>query len=204
MSIETESFDLDGLLFTTQHNIQLGAIKGFLLKGIKVYRPPEQIPTVIRAIDETPVSSWTEKLSLYFHSKRKVKTGVPEFLHMRQTDKYGNTGRSNKRAWVEMTEHALDAGKIRHYLLDVFYKPYGMSSTVSKGAALYELCKTYERVRHYDDNPADVLRLAPLLPSVEFVVVEDKSAGVLFSRVEMSQYPNVTRIAYLGEPVRSL
>lgn len=199
MRERAESYDLDGVVIDRRPLVgQFGAIGDFLLKGAIIYEPPT-IPDVPRFIREAGVGSPKEAVVLFFHSIRAVKRGVKEFVENSGADKYANTGRSNKRPWVEMTSRVLSRGGILKQFEDVFFKPEGFKTIESKGAAIAELRKRYERVRHYDDNPADVLGLAKVFPDVDFVIVQDLSTGLLLSRTEMSEYPNVQRIAVLSQ-----
>jgi hypothetical protein len=50
-------------------------------------------------------------------------------------------------------------------------------------------------ITHYDDNARTIRRLAGALPDMRFVIVQDLTSGILFSKAEMEQYPNVARIA---------
>jgi len=195
---EAYSFDLDGVIIA-RPPIQVGALREFFLRGGAIYEPPENIPEVHRSTSRGLILSPIEAISYYFHSKRQVVPGVREFLRSIHADKFGNTGRPAKGVWVDMTRRTLQAGGIFDQFQEIFFKPPGMRTIISKGAAISELREQYGagHVTHYDDNPADVLGLARVFPDVRFVVVQDLSTGILFSRVEMRYYPNVTRVARL-------
>ncbi len=199
MKKEAESYDLDGVTINRRLLVgQLGATKNFLIRGTAIYEPPT-IPNVPRFIREEGVGSPKEVVLLFSHSIRGLKKGVKEFMESSSADKYGNTGRSNKRPWVEMTRKTLSRGGILEGFEDIFFKPKGFKTIESKGAAIAGLRERYEHVRHYDDNPADVLGLARVFPDVEFVIVQDLTTGLLLSRTEMSEYPNVQRVAVLSQ-----
>lgn len=194
-----ESYDLDGVVIDRRPLVgQFGAVRDFLLNGTTIYKPPT-IPDVPRFVQVARVSSSKEAIVLFFHSIRPLKKGVKEFIESSHADKYGNTGRSNKKPWVEMTRRTLSRGGIFEQFEDVFFKPEGIRTIESKGAAIAELRKRYGCVRHYDDNPADVLGLARVFPDVQFIIVQDLTTGLLLSRTEMSEYPNVQRVAVLSQ-----
>lgn len=199
MKKEAESYDFDGTVISRKPLVgQFGAVRDFLVRGTAIYEPPT-IPDVPRFIQDARVSSPKEAVTLFFHSIRPLKKGVKEFIENSDADKYGNTGRSNKKPWVEMTRRTLSRGGILEEFEDVFFKPKGFKTIESKGAAIAQLRKRYENVRHYDDNPADVLGLARVFPDVQFVIVQDLTTGLLLSRTEMSEYPNVQRVAVLSQ-----
>jgi hypothetical protein len=198
MKERAESYDLDGVVIDRRPLVgQFGAARDFVFKGAAIYEPPT-IPLVPRFVNENGVSSPKEAVILFFHSIRALKKGVREFIESSDADKYANTGRSNKRPWVNMTRKTLSNGGVLEQFEDIYFKPKGFRTIESKGAAIADLRERYARVRHYDDNPADVLGLARVFPDVEFVIVQDLSTGILLSRTELSQYPNVSRVAALN------
>lgn len=199
MRNRAESFDLDGVVIGRQIPIQGGALKGLAQRGVTIYEPPESIPEVPRFTRGGLILSPQEAVSFYFHSRRHIIPGVKEFLESRDTDKFGNTGRSNKKVWVDMTRKTLQDGGILDQFQDIFFKPPGIRTIISKGAGIQQLQQQYQHVTHYDDNPADVLGLATIFPDVKFVVVQDLSTGILFSRIDMESYPNVRRVAQLRD-----
>lgn len=92
----------------------------------------------------------------------------------------------------------LNNGKIFDKLKYVNFKPSGISSEESKYWGLKELLEIgYTHITHYDDNARMIRRLAKVLPEIRFVIVQDLTSGILFSKSEMKRYPNVTRIAKL-------
>lgn len=196
MNVEAESYDLDGVVFKRQIPLQFNALKKLLLNGNSIYNPPE-LPEIFRDVRISDELSVQESLSLYFHSKRPLKSGIVEYMAHRSTVKFGNTGRLNKLAWKEMTLASLQRQGVSQLFEDVFFRYEGIKTIQSKGAVLRMLSEEYPRLTHYDDNPADVLGLAKLLPEVQFVIVQDLSTGMLLSRAEMTEYPNVRRVASL-------
>lgn len=111
-------------------------------------------------------------------------------------DNYGNTGRSNKRAWVEMSSETLEKGGIAHLLNAIFYTPEGIKTAVSKAVAILELRDYYRIVEHYEDDPRTAVYLARLFPEMVIHLVEYGTTGMLYSREEINMLPNVIREVY--------
>jgi hypothetical protein len=192
------SMDLDGVFFSRipaqmdvlkpwNYNEPLTISNGFIAHYQRIARPGEL--------------TWHEKAEVRGHAKRKIKPEALAMLDQMDADMIiGNTGRPNNQEMVTMTEQKLEEagvsigeGKTFEYVL---FKPPGYSSDESKYWGLQELLdEGYNNVYHYDDNAATVKRLAKQLPRVKFVIVQDLSSGILFSRAEMKQYNNVARIA---------
>lgn len=197
MRNKAESFDLDGVIIG-RPGIQAKALWEFSRRGNEIYTPPDYIPHVPRNIRGGVIFSPSELISFNAHNGRHVVPGVTEFLERRDADIYGNTGRSNKKPWVEMTRNTLRDGEVLAQFQDIFFKPPGTKTIISKGAGIQQLREQYGHVTHYDDNPADVLGLAAYFRDVDFVIVQDWTTGILFSRIEMNNYPNVTRVSKLS------
>jgi hypothetical protein len=192
------SFDLDGVLIKRPIPAQFAAFKPWS------YNKPLDLNSdyPICAIGKIPQNrplSFIEKAELQFITKRSVIPEAAEIIDRIQADIIiGNTGRSNNSRMVNLTTEQLHRGKILNKLDYVNFKPDGMSPDESKYWALRELIgKGYTNIIHYDDNARTVKRLALLLPEVKFVIVQDRTSGILFSRKEMEKYPNVTRISNL-------
>lgn len=203
MSERVASIDLDGVIIE-RHPIQLRALVRFLIRSGVIYKSPGQIPVVDRQVNNGPLSS-LELVVYLIHKGRKVVIGARECLlaTISDCDIVGNTGRPNKKAWIELTQKTLEAGGVLDCFQNIYFTPRGVKALLSKGAALVELQRQYEHITHLDDNPADVLPLAKLFPDVQFVIVQDLTTGVLFSKVEQEQYPNVRRVATLREGILS-
>ncbi len=197
MAVKVESFDLDGVIIG-RPGIQAKALWEFSRKGNEIYNPPVHIPHVPRNIRGGVIFSPSEMISFNAHKGRHIIPGVKEFLARRNTNKYGNTGRSNKKSWVEMTRNTLRDGEVLEQFQDIFFKPPGTKTIISKGAGIQQLREQYGYVTHYDDNPADVLGLAAYFPDVDFIIVQDWTTGILFSRIELNNYPNVRRVSQLS------
>lgn len=202
MSERVLSTDLDGVIIERRHPFQLRALVLFLTRGSAIYQPPLQIPEVDRSVCDGPLNLL--ELALYLiHKGCRVRIGVQECLAevRREKDIFVNTGRPNKRPWVDLTSRTLANGQVLAYFEGFFFKPPEVRALLSKAAAIAELRRRYQEVTHVDDNPADVLPLAKLFPDVNFVIFQDLTSGILFSRVGMGQYPNVRRVATLREGV---
>lgn len=198
MSKEADSLDIDGFLVNRQIALQAGAIKARVHDGVMMYDRPLVIPQVERCVDSTEIQFPKEAISFFFHSKRGIRKGVVEQLNQRDTDKYGNTGRSNKQQWVDMTWQQLNASELEG-LQDIFFTPQGVKTVVSKGAGIQELLSKYDHVTHFDDDPLTVLLLAKHFKEVDFVLVEDLSAGYLLHGVDWKDYSNVRRVETINE-----
>ena len=117
---------------------------------------------------------------------------------------FGNTGRPNKRPWINMTYDTLYRGGVDHLFKEIFFRPHGVTGTKGKGAAILSLLEQgYDKVRHTDDDPVVIYSLASFFdqkhyPNVSFVLKQDLSAGILMSRRLAKQYPNVSYIAELS------
>ncbi|MEK7570725.1 MAG: hypothetical protein AAB553_00490 [Patescibacteria group bacterium] len=112
-------------------------------------------------------------------------------------DNFGNTGRVNKRIWVDMSYATLVAGKIADLFEDTFYTPLDMPAAVSKAVGIKELRQHYSEVSHFDDDPRTVAYLATLFPEVTIYLLQYGSTGLLYSKAELDQLPNLRRIGML-------
>jgi len=188
------SVDFDGVLFP-RIPAQLDAFRPWTWKN------PLELP-LSRSMAQTNPPIRTEPLTkkeqheLESHAKRYVKPEVAEFVHNLPAGlKVGNTGRSNNLEMVSMTRERLEDGGILNDFSHIRFKPKGMSSDESKYWGMDNLkLLGYEDAVHYDDNALLQKRLAKLFPEMRFVVVQDLSSGVLFSKDDMAKYPNVARI----------
>ncbi len=192
-------YDFDGVVVERNPAIQPHAVWRYLLEGNKIFQPPLEIPNVERAINEDGQRSITDCLLLYLARHRHVVNGVKEMLMARGGANYVNTGRPNKKEWIEVTEKTLRDAQIRDFFQDIYYRRPELTTMESKLAVVNELYQRYPpdkyQITCVDDNPADALPIAKAFPDVQVVVVQDLSSGILFSRVEMRDYPNVRRVA---------
>ncbi len=187
------SLDFDGVLF---HRIPAQSdVLRFWSYDEPFVSHHSPITAADRVVRNDPMSLG-EELSFLLHTRRGVKPEAAAFVAQLPPDVviFGNTGRPNNRPMVDMTNGQLYIAGIDGYFEDVLFKPKGVESDESKYWGLEELSKFYD-ITHYDDNAKAVRRLAPKLPHVRFVIVQDLTSGILFSKKEMEKYPNVARIA---------
>ena len=199
------STDLDGVIIKRLHPLQLRALAHFLARGSAIYQPPSQIPEIDRSVHNGPLSLF-ERILYQIHKGRRVLPGVRQCLDsmMEEADIVANTGRPNKKLWIDLTLETLRNSGVLECFKDFFFTPREIEALLSKAAAIDQLQNKYQEVIHIDDNPADVLPLAKLFPDVRFIIVQDLTAGILFSRVEMGEYPNVQRVATLRAGITNL
>lgn len=194
------SLDFDGVLFPRPTQVQWGGLKSRVIKPWSYDEPfiPKHAPiTVDQRVPVNHPLSIFEKVNFIIHSKRRVRPEMAEFVKNTKAEAiFGNTGRPNHVLMVRMTRARLRQTRINKYIDDIFFKPEGVSSDESKYWALRQLLEMgFADITHYDDNALTVKRLAGALPQVRFVIVQDLTSGILFSRREMEKYSNVTRIA---------
>jgi hypothetical protein len=191
-----ESFDLDGLIIANVLPFQFDSV----LKHYRV-RPVDYVPPPISPlpwiVDETDDMTSKERFNFGIQSGASIDPDSRQYIWNSDTDIFGNTGRPNKRPWVDMTKQTLDSGLVLPYFKDIFFRPENVESIQSKGAAILELTKRYKNVTHYDDDPWIVFGLAKIFPDVSFVLVQNLEFGILVSQREMNQFPNVARVARL-------
>lgn len=187
------SYDLDGVLFP-RPPMQLEAVRFWS------YNTP-LIPkhSAILRNDRTPIHralSRGERAEVKRHIPRIVKPEmIPIVRAMNARLKVGNTGRPNYTEMVNLTNSRLsESGLLGKEIEYVLFKPDGVSSDESKFWGIIELQSLGFEVTHYDDNARTVKRLASALPNAKFVVVQDLTSDLLFSRIEMEQCPNVARV----------
>lgn len=189
------SLDFDGFVFGQRFPAQIAALTK--------HKPliPGEVP--VTGADRKVVNhpfTLSDMVELWMHFGRHVR---PEAARMVR-DIYnaggiiiGNTGRTSTLPMVTLTQEGLEEAHLNYFFQDIYYKPEWMrSSDESKHWALVDMkSQGYENIFHYDDNARTVRRLAPLHPDVSFVIVQDLTSGILFSRREMKKHPNVARIA---------
>lgn len=199
MSERAHSWDLDDTVFSRGSLVRgLGVVKAVIKPSHLKIPSLDQIPELTRQVVDRPIISPFEMISYSAHSRRQLVPGVREEMEevaAAGEDNYGNTGRSNKRQWVSMTEATLDQVGLSALLTDVFYTPDGVKTAVSKAAAVRELLKRYDKVTHHEDDPRTAVFIACLFPDVEVVLVEYGSTGRLYSSREVDRYPNIRRSA---------
>lgn len=195
---EAESFDLDGIVIHGPIPFQFDAISKYFRDRPVNYEPPAIVP-LSREVEETYTMPARQILAYVAQSMRSVDLDMWHFLWNRTADVYGNTGRPNKRSWIDMTERTLEKGLVMSRFKKIYFRPEGVSGIQSKGAAIAELAGEYDHVTHYDDDPWVIFGLAKVFPGVTFMLVQDLDFGLLVSRAEMERFPNVRRVAQLGD-----
>ena len=192
------SLDLDGVvIWRPPFQLKAFVDRHVKRRGVKIFNPPQSIPVLSQEIKSDHLRKG-EVASFLMHSIRKVNSSVPGFLDNNfYADVYGNTGRVNRTPWVRMTMQTLQRAGVAEEFKDIYFKPEGTKTMLSKLAAINVLRTRYAQVVHYDDNPADALPIAAFFPDVQVVIVQDLTTGLLYSREEAAKYPNVRRVASL-------
>jgi hypothetical protein len=195
--IEAESYGFEGIVFS-------GSLFPFkkVAEAFGKQRPADVDPPTIvpfdREVEESfhmSAKMWIEFFNKAFHS---VDSDLWYYLMNRSADIYGNTGRPNKRPWVNMTQDKLLNGNVLALFKYIFFRPKDVSSIQSKGEAIAQLAEHYDHVTHYDVDPWVIFGLAKVFPNVEFKLVQTLSSGLLVSQAEMNRFPNVRRVAQLN------
>ena len=155
-----------------------------------------------------PIKSPLEKLYLAAHARRKLLEGVHAGLsRLDNIDDNSvntvNSGRSNKRAWTEMT-----IGQFRRLYIDLFFlrgsyafKPDCASSTESKVDVIRSLNPNYNDVEHYDDDPRTAVVIADLFPNVKVYLVHHSITGLMIPRRQLCLCPNLYVVSNIGEGI---
>ncbi len=186
------SLDLDGVIFRRTPAQQA------VLQPWK-YNSPLILNTPLAQVDRNPADrqhlSIGEQLELKTHPHRRINLPMADTIKGLDVDLLiGNTGRPNHPDMINITEKGLREGGINVAYIN--FKPEGVSSDESKYWGLVELQEMgYTDIVHYDDNARTVRRLAGALPDMRFVIVQDVTSSIIFSRKEMGKHANVARIA---------
>lgn len=198
-------FDLDDTLIGRG---KAERVLGLTMGKMRSHRPPGLSLADIAKLHlnhsrvSVPIHTLKERLSLMFHARRSVYQGVREEFERiaaNGRDIYGNTGRSHKGEWVDMTEETLHRGEIAAYFRGVFYTPEDSRASVSKAHAIQELTSRYDGIEFYDDDPRTALFIARLFPNVNVNLVQHGLTGMLVSRQELETFPNLRRVAVFGK-----
>jgi hypothetical protein len=197
---EAELFDLDGVVIHSPLPFPIEAVsKNFHVRPVNYESPP--IVPLTRDIDETYAMSVKQLIAYVAQSVRSVDLDTWQFLWERTADVYGNTGRPNKRPWVDMTTRTLEEGFVQTRFKKIFFRPEGVSGIESKGAAIAQLVEQYDHVTHYDDDPWVIFGLAKAFPAEKFpgvklVLVQELDSGILVTHEELSRFSNIRREAW--------
>lgn len=202
MPKEALSLDLDGPTIWRIIPIQRGAIKKYKEQGPSIYaaysdiRKRESFSPRQEGLTLNEIPNFSAHLIRFvFPDARKALLELPT-----EVDVIGNTGRSDKLAWTNMTEATLKRGRIRHRFEGVLHRPKGFHTTESKIANIAMLRIIYNRITHVDDNPADALPIAATFPDIDVCIVKDLSTKYLLSRVDLERdFPNVEVVPTLRQ-----
>lgn len=197
------SWDLDDTLIGRERITRgLGVINA----KIKPHKLPtlnlDDIPDVVRETVDEPLRGISERISFAIHARRRVIPSVQGVLDRAKTDgiaHYGNTGRPNKRLWVDMTHATLERGEIAHFFEGIFFTPEGMKTVISKVAGIKELKKHYPKVDHFEDDPRTAVYIATIFPNVTVHLIQYGSSGLLYSRQETDRFPNIRRVGIIQD-----
>ena len=146
---------------------------------------------------EGHVKGWWEDKTFRVHRRRKILPGVRDKLARlvdQGVDIYGNTGRSNKSDWVDMTDETLQRGGVRNYFKEIFYTPEGTKTAVSKAHGLYLLLEQYDDLEFYDDDPRTTHFIAAMFPEIQVKLIQYRSTGLLVARRDLETLPNLKKI----------
>jgi hypothetical protein len=193
-----ESYDLDGIVIHSAIPFRFDSLSKLFRSDPVHYESPTIVP-VNRDIEETFVLPFKQIFPYLAQSMRSVDRDMWEYLWNRTADVYGNTGRPNKRPWVEMTKQTLRDGEVLQRFKKIYFRPRDVAPIQSKGAALAELSEIYDDITHIDDDPFVVYGLYPLFPKVHFILVQGLSFGTPVTDEEKRRFPNVERVAQLSE-----
>lgn len=202
-STRARTWDYDDTMFGRERiTRRLAAVKAKLRPSVVYEYPWNEMPIVVREVINKPLEGVAEKVSYAFHARRQIFPFTPQALEAaisQGIDNYGNTGRSSKLPWVEMSEQALIDGGIDSFIIGTFFTPDGMRTALSKAAAIAELRNYYPDVSHVDDDPRTVVFLAGLFPDSTFYLVQYGTNGLLYDRETLEEFPNIKPVAVITE-----
>lgn len=145
-----------------------------------------------------------ERVSFLAHKKRtstlETVTALKQAVET-DIDLYGNTGRSSKKDWVDMTEKQMKDEGLYKYLQGIFFTPKDIKGELSKAHAIKLLLEKYSEVTHFDDDPRTAYYLARVFqnePKVKIQLVKRQLADRLFSFEELKKFPNLQIVAKIG------
>lgn len=150
------------------------------------------------------ISGLKERISFGFHARRSVYPGVRgelEKIAAEGVDIYGNTGRSHKGEWIDMTEETLYRGGVGEYFKGIFYTPDGIRTAVSKAHGIQILTGQYEEVEFDDDNPRTAYFIAQLFPAVRVNLIQHGSTSLFLARRVVDDPSNIRRVGVFGKRV---
>ncbi len=185
-------FDLDRTLFKIT---PLGKPILFL----KQRKPPHELPIHTReeiarldinhSPTKQPSTGLSEDFSLQLIARSKLFPGVADEIKRlidEGFDIFINTGRPNKLTWADVTNETLDNAGILNFFKEIFYKPPGVSSTISKAHVLHLLSKGYNTVEFSDDEAPTAHFIASIFPEIRVNLVKNN-----LSRTTLETLPNL-------------
>lgn len=144
-------------------------------------------------IKHSPVESFStslsEHLSLQLIARSKAFPGVADEIKRlidEGFDLFIDTGRPNKLTWADVTMETLDRAGILNFFKEIFYKPPGVSSTISKAHALHLLSKKYNTIEFNDDEISTAHFIASIFPEIGVNLVQKKPL-----RTNLEKLPNL-------------
>jgi len=162
--------DLDGVVFDRGGFMRgVTFINGRLHPSHLPNTPLDQINHFDRRPSALEITSWREEISFRGHKGREIIPGVPERLRQLSDEGahiYGNTGRVNKRVWVEMTRYALAHEGLLRLYRTIGFRPPGVSELESEVDWIRTIAEQYEETEFTDDSGKTVLFVAHRLPHV--------------------------------------
>lgn len=196
------SLDIDDMLVQREWFTRVLGVIGQAYKPhlFPPFLKPAEIPDMDHGFRNDPLSN-KENISFKAHKGRKT---TPETIVALQRavetgiDLYGNTGRSNKKEWVDMTAGQMQTEKLDKYLKGIFYTPKDIGGELSKAHAIKLLLEKYKEVTHFDDDPRTAYYLARVFkdePKVKIRLVKRQLADRLFSFEELKEFPNLQIVA---------
>jgi len=190
--------DLDGVVVGKPTPL-LKTLARYAMHGSKLFEPPVNISKTPE--DFNSRLNLFEWLLLKATSQRKVTEEAKDYIISQsekgEIDIYINTGRPNKKPWVNATIETLDKGQVLPYLKDVVFKSLKTQPEIGKAVNARDISQGYKDIVVVDDNPLEALMIAKFLPNAEVVIIQSLTGGLLYSRVENQKYPNVRRVASL-------
>ncbi|OGH21665.1 MAG: hypothetical protein A2958_00375 [Candidatus Levybacteria bacterium RIFCSPLOWO2_01_FULL_38_13] len=196
------SADLDGVVIggPTPYLKTLG--KRVVL-GRRIFEPPKNIDFHTGTESASPINvplNPYEWVLLKVLARRRVTPQARKLLeevYGSGIDIFGVTGRPNTQRWIKETLRTLEDGEVMPFFQDVLFRPKHVNAETGKLIHVQRLVDGYKQVAVIEDNPVEGLMIARAFPQTSVFIVQSLTGGMLFSRKESQDYPNVRRIASL-------
>lgn len=199
------SLDFDGPLITRElfgfpTNFQYSE-EARLVRSRDIYPyPPDSLPSTDRTVRKMRIPFF--KIPSYIGNKLRgviPEAGQAVIDYARKGVVFdGNTGRWATESYVGITEKALQSFhendlepfNLRDAIRDIYYKPYGWRSSLSKAIALQEMKEKAKKlgsvkIFHVEDNLADGVFVARAHPDVTVIIIEDRSTQRLKEKMPL-------------------